>query len=79
MTYMMLIDLDEHSLSEAQRSQCYMDSAAYARKLAGSGKLLSVNPLQATSTAKSLRHKEGKRVITMARSPRRASNWAATS
>ena len=58
MTYMMLIDLDEHSLSEAQRSQCYMDSAAYA------GQLLSVNPLEPTSTATSVRFRDGKRVIT---------------
>lgn len=64
MKYMLLIYLDENSLSESQRAQCYQDSAAYARRLHSRGQCLSVAPLYPTSTATSLRVKDGKRVIT---------------
>ena len=33
MQYMMLIYLDENSLSESQRARCYEESAAFAREL----------------------------------------------
>ena len=64
MQYMMLIYLEENSLSEAERSKCYMDSAGYARHLHENGKLLAVGPLHPTSTATSLRIRDGKRLIT---------------
>lgn len=58
MQYMMLIYLDENSLSDPVRNQCYADSAGYARELRTGGKLIAVAPLQPTSTATSIRHKE---------------------
>lgn len=64
MRYMFLIYLDENSLSEEQRSKCYMDSAAYARELDAAGRRVSVSPLQPTATATSVRTREGKRIIT---------------
>ena len=64
MQYMMLIYLDENSITEEQRAQCYQDSAAYARQLYREGKCLAVAPLQPTLTATSIRHSEGKRIVT---------------
>lgn len=64
MQYMMLIYLDEKSLSESQRNQCYGDSAGYARELQSQGKLIAVSPLQPTDTATSIRYQQGKRVVT---------------
>jgi hypothetical protein len=64
MKYMLLIYLEENSLTEAERNQCYVDSAAYARQLHASGKYLYTAPLHPTSTATSVRIREGKRVIT---------------
>lgn len=64
MQYMMLIYLDETSITEKQRNQCYLDSAEYARQLHADGKCLAVAPLQPTVTATSIRRREGKPVIT---------------
>jgi hypothetical protein len=64
MQYMLLIYLDENSLSEAERTKCYADSAGYARELAADGKYVAAAPLQATLTATSVRHHDGKRVVT---------------
>ena len=64
MQYMMLIYLDENSLNDAQRAQCYEQSAAFARELHASGKYLYTAPLQPTSTATSVRVREGKPLIT---------------
>jgi hypothetical protein len=64
MQYMMLIYLDENSLSESTRNQCYADSAAYARDLHAKGKLIAVAPLQPTSTATSVRQNGGQRLVT---------------
>ena len=64
MKYMLLIYLDENSLSETERAQCYQDSAAYARKLHEEGRYLDASPLHPTSTATSLRVRDGKQLIT---------------
>lgn len=64
MQYMMLIYLDENSITEEQRTQCYLDSGVYARQLQVEGKCLAVAPLQPTLTATSIRHREGKQVVT---------------
>lgn len=64
MEYMMLIYLDEQSLSETDREKCYMESAACARQLASQGKCSMAQPLHPTSTATSVRFREGKRVVT---------------
>ncbi len=64
MKYMMLIYLEENGLSETERAQCYLESAAYARQLDASGRYLAAAPLQPTSTATSVRIREGKRLVT---------------
>lgn len=64
MRYMMLIYIDENLQSESERTRCYEDSAAYARKLYADGKYISAAPLQPTSTATSLRSQEGKPLVT---------------
>lgn len=64
MLYMLLIYLDENAIGENERANCYEESAAYARKLNEAGKFIATSPLQPTSTATSIRHEGGKRVIT---------------
>jgi hypothetical protein len=63
MQYMFLIYLDENSLSEAELTQCYTESAEYARELHASGKRVLAAPLHPTQTATSLRTHEGKRLV----------------
>ena len=64
MKYAMLIYLDENSLSEAQRAQCYQESAQYAQQLHSSGRCLAAMPLHPTTTATSVRHRGDQRVVT---------------
>jgi hypothetical protein len=64
MQYLMLIYLDENSITEEQRAQCYQESAALARQLYAEGKCLAVAPLQPTLTATSIRQSEGRQIIT---------------
>jgi hypothetical protein len=64
MKYMLLIYLDELALSPAEREQCYKDSAQYARELDAKGKYLATAPLHPTSTATSVRMRDGKKVVT---------------
>ena len=64
MQYMMLIYLDENSLTDSQRAQCYNDSAAYARQLHEQGKFVATAPLHPTSTATSIRTRDGKQIVT---------------
>jgi hypothetical protein len=64
MEYMLLIYLDENSLTEGERAQCYADSAAYARELHGRKEYRAAAPLQPTSTATSVRIREGRRLVT---------------
>jgi hypothetical protein len=64
MQYMLLIYLEENSLSEDQRMQCYGESAEYARQLNASGKRVSAAaPLQLTTSATSVRRRGGKSVV----------------
>ena len=66
MQYMMLIYFDENasSPSEAERAQCYADSAAFAQQLHAKGQYIMAAPLHPTATATSVRAQEGKRVVT---------------
>lgn len=61
---MLLIYLDEQSLSETERVNCYAESAQFAHQLNSSGQYLAAAPLQPTSTATSVRVREGKRLVT---------------
>ncbi len=64
MQYMLLIYLEEGVQSEQERSACYQESAGYARQLHDRGKYLAAAPLHPTSTATSVRTRDGKQVIT---------------
>jgi hypothetical protein len=64
MKYAMLIYHDETALSEAEREQCYRESAEYAQELDAGGRYLSAVPLHASSTATKVRVREGKRMVT---------------
>ena len=64
MKYMLLIYHDESGFSPRERVQCYADSAQLAQKLSTSGQYLDAAPLHPTSTATSVRVREGKPLIT---------------
>lgn len=64
MKYMLLIYMSEHAMDDAEREHCYGESATLARDLYASGRYLSASPLQPTSTATSVRVREGKRLVT---------------
>jgi hypothetical protein len=64
MKYMLLIYGDEHALSDAERQQCYGESAQLARDLKENGQFLATSPLHPTATATSVRVRGGKRLVT---------------
>jgi hypothetical protein len=64
MRYMLLIYFDEQSVSEAEREHCYTESTQYAHQLNSSGQYLAAAPLHPSSTATSVRVREGKRLVT---------------
>src|SRR5262247_702850 len=64
MKYMLLVYLDEHALSESERQQCYVKSAQLAQEIHSNGQYLDASPLHPTSTATSIRVREGKRLVT---------------
>jgi len=61
---MMLIYLDEKGLTEDQRDKCYVESTEYAQQLHSKGKFLGASPLHPTSTATSIRMREGRPLVT---------------
>src|SRR4051794_34261430 len=63
MKYMLLVYLDEQSLSESEREHCYVESAQLARDLSASGKYISAGPLHPTATATSVRVRDSKRLV----------------
>jgi hypothetical protein len=64
MKYMLLVYLDEHAMSEAEREQCYAKSTQLAQDIHEKGQYLDAAPLHPTSTATSVRIREGKRLVT---------------
>jgi hypothetical protein len=64
MQFMLLIYLDETALTEGEREQCYKDSAGFARQLHTKRQYVSAAPLYPTSSAKSVRVKNGKAMVT---------------
>jgi hypothetical protein len=61
---MLLIYLDEKTLTESERQACYAESSALAHDLKASGKYLAASPLQPTDAATSVRVREGRRLVT---------------
>jgi hypothetical protein len=64
MKYMLLIYGNEQALDEAAREECYDESAQLARELHARGQYLAASPLYPTSTATSVRVRDGKRLVT---------------
>jgi hypothetical protein len=64
MKYMLLVYLDEQALNETDRQKCYVESAQLARDLHASGNYVAASPLHSTSTATSVRVREGKPLVT---------------
>ena len=64
MKYMLLIYGDEQVLDVEERETCYGESAGLARDLNASGQYLGASPLHLTSTATSVRVRDGKRLVT---------------
>ena len=64
MKYMLLIYGDEQIQSEAERQDCYKESTELAYHLKSNGQYLAASPLQPTSTATSVRIREGRRLVT---------------
>ena len=64
MKYMLLIYGDEQALDETEREQCYRESVQLAHQINSAGQYLAAAPLHPTSTAASVRVREGKRLVT---------------
>lgn len=64
MKYMLLVYLDEQALSEAEREHCYVESAQLTQDLNASGNYIYAGPLHPTSTATSVRVRDGNRLVT---------------
>ena len=64
MRYMLLIYGDEQALSQTELEQCYRESAQLAHQIHANGQYLATAPLYPTSTATSVRVREGKRLVT---------------
>lgn len=61
---MLLIYGDEHALDETEREQCYRESVQLAHRIDSAGQYLAAAPLHPTSTATSVRVRDGKRLVT---------------
>jgi hypothetical protein len=61
---MLLVYSDERAWTEAERNQCFADSAQLARELDASNHYVAAAPLQPVSTATSVRIRDGKRLVT---------------
>ena len=64
MKYLLLIYSDENALSTSEREQCYGESLALAHQINSAGQYLGAAPLHPTSTATSVRVRDGKRLVT---------------
>jgi hypothetical protein len=62
--YMLLVYLEEHALSDAEREKCYVESAQVAREIKASGQYLDASPLHPTASASSVRVRDGKPLVT---------------
>jgi len=61
---MLLVYLDEQALDETERKECYEESVQLTQELSARGNYLAAAPLHPTSTATSVRVREGKRLVT---------------
>jgi hypothetical protein len=64
MKYMLLVYADEQASDEAEKEQCYQESAQIAQQIRSTGQYLATAPLHPVATATSVRVRDGKRVLT---------------
>jgi hypothetical protein len=64
MRYMLLVYAEEKALSESEREHCYQESTQLTHDLNRTGNFLAAAPLHPTSTATSVRIRDGKRLVT---------------
>jgi hypothetical protein len=64
MKYMLLIYMAEDALTQDEREACYGESTRLAHDLKATGKYISASPLNPVATARSVRVREGKRLVT---------------
>ena len=64
MKFMLLIYGDEQALDEALREPCYREAVQVAHQLDAAGQYVDAAPLHPTSTAASVRVRDGKRLVT---------------
>lgn len=61
---MLLVYLSENALTDSERQQCYIDSAALTRDLHANGKYIDASPLHPIAMATSVRKRNGKQIVT---------------
>ncbi len=61
---MLLVYGDEKAWNDTYRETCYAESLQLVDQLKASGQYVASSPLQPTSTARSVRVREGKRLVT---------------
>lgn len=64
MKYMLLVYGDEQAWDEAEREQCYKDSAQLAHDLRAIGRAVVAAPLHPVATATSVRVREDRQLVT---------------
>ncbi len=64
MKYMLLVYLKENALNETEREHCYDESLQLVEAIKAKGQYLAAAPLHPTSTATSVRVREGKQFVT---------------
>ncbi len=64
MKYLLLIYSNEQSWTPEEREQCMVDSSALCHEMKSKGQYLDASPLQAVSTATSVRIRAEKRLVT---------------
>jgi hypothetical protein len=64
MQYMLLVYLAEDALDPKEREECYEESKQLTHDLHAKGQYLAASPLYPTSSATSVRMRDGKRLVT---------------
>ena len=64
MKYMLLIYTSEGAMTQAEREQCYVESARITHELKEKGQFIAASPLHPVAAATSVRVREGRRLVT---------------
>jgi len=64
MKYMLLVYIDEQTLTDTVREHCYEESTQLTHELNARGQYLAANPLHSIATATSVRVRDGNPLIT---------------